>query len=81
MKQGYTKKVLEAQIGKYEDALKMNNRDFNDWVHKFGSWNNCPVCHYRNRFTTYESVKSTRKSPSGTVSPSTLPTVRSISTI
>ncbi len=48
MKQGYTKKVLEVQIAKYENALKMDDQDFDDWLRDyFGSTADCPVCLYR----------------------------------
>lgn len=61
-RKGYTKKVLEAQIGKYKKALKMNNDDFYDWVYGFGSWSNCPVCYHRDQFRTHDKDYACRLS-------------------
>lgn len=48
-RQGYTKRALQEQIGKYEKALKMTDESFDSWLLLFGSWPNCPVCSYRHR--------------------------------
>lgn len=52
-KQGYTKRVLQQQIRKYEKALKMNDENFDDWLRRFGCWPSCPVCSYRHKFVSY----------------------------
>ena len=48
MKQGYTKKVLEAQILVYKKAINKTDDDLRDWLeYDFGKPINCPVCNYR----------------------------------
>ena len=42
-RQGYTKRVLLAQVGKYEEALKCSDSAISDFSYDMG----CPVCKYR----------------------------------
>ncbi len=46
---GYTRKVLEAQIVKYEEILSDGlDKQLKNWLYiSFGSTDNCPVCLYR----------------------------------
>lgn len=53
-RQGYTKRVLEAQIRKYEKVIALDKIDLEDWVSEdFGGSDNCPVCSYRDEFDCY----------------------------
>ncbi len=48
MKQGYTKRVLEAQIRKYEVVLTKDDKKLISWLKcDFGGCANCPVCYHR----------------------------------
>lgn len=53
MKKGYTKKVLKAQIKKYEKVLSASDENLFYWINEkrngFGTINGCPVCKYREK--------------------------------
>lgn len=49
-RKGYTKKVLEAQIKKYESVLAWKDARIANWIDGstgFGNVDNCPVCSFR----------------------------------